>query len=221
MAAVFKAGTWSAPRRPSAKSARFTGAPQAAADALGRPAVLRDEYLRSETGSTVLDGVHQGTTTGRALPRWRDFTDDGKADLLTRSASTGKPYPYAHNGTGGFKARALAGSGFGGYRKLIAAGDLGGDGRNDLLAIDASNELWRSDGTGTGTFAPRSPVFKDWGTSYKDVVGGLDLTGDGRPDLVTLDEDGRARLNRGKGQGGFDGRSQTGRATDWSDIRIS
>ncbi|MFI5685431.1 FG-GAP repeat domain-containing protein [Streptomyces sp. NPDC051636] len=321
MAAVFKGGTWSAPRRLSATSAQFTGAPQVAADALGRPVVLWDEYKRTETNSIVLDGVYQGTTTSRALPRWRDYTDDGKADLfgrdstglkvyagdmtklsagqrasswptgtlvlpfgdldgdgcndvfvrypkgearvypticgglpdqqslhvkvssdwsgydavvspgdvtgdgradlLTRSASTGKLYVYANNGTGGFKARTLAGSGFGGYKRLTAAGDLDGDGKNDLLALDASNELWRFSGTGAGTFTPRSLVFKDWGTSYKDVVGGLDLSGDGRTDLISLDKDGRAWLNRGNGQGGFDNRSQVGKATNWSDIRIS
>ncbi|MPY64183.1 FG-GAP repeat domain-containing protein [Streptomyces spongiae] len=321
MAAVFKGGTWSAPRRLSATSAQFTGAPKVAADALGRPVVLWDEYKWGETGGAVMVGVYQRTTTSRALPKWRDHTDDGKADLfgrgstglkvyagdatklsagkrasswptgtlvlpfgdldgdrcndvfvrlpegearvhpticgglpeqqsfhvkvssdwskydavvssgdvtgdgradlLTRSASTGKLYVYANNGAGGFKARALAGSGFGGYKRLIAAGDLDGDGKNDLLAVDASNELWRFRGTGSGTFRPRSLVFKDWGTSYKDVVGGLDLSGDGRADLISLDRDGRAWLNRGKGQGGFKNRSQVGEATNWSEIRIS
>ncbi|MFF1499274.1 FG-GAP repeat domain-containing protein [Streptomyces sp. NPDC058316] len=320
-AAVFKGGTWSAPRRLSATGARSTGAPRVAADALGRPVVLWDEYKLTDTNSIVLDGVQQATTTSRALPKWGDYTDDGKsdlfgrgstglkvyagdatklsagqrasswptgtlvlpfgdldgdrcndvfvrypkggarvyptvcgglpdqqsfhvkvssdwsgydavvspgdvtgdgrADLLTRSASTGKLYVYANNGAGGFKARSLAGSGFGGYKRLIAAGDLDGDGKNDLLALDASNELWRFRGTGTGTFKPRSLVFKDWGTSYKDVVGGLDLSGDGRADLISLDKTGRAWLNRGNGHGGFDNRSQVGKATNWSDIRIS
>ncbi|MFF3915872.1 hypothetical protein ACFYZB_20715 [Streptomyces sp. NPDC001852] len=68
---------------------------------------------------------------------------------------------------------------------------------------------------------PRSPVFKDWGTSYKDVVGGLELSGDGRADLISLDKDGRAWLNRGEGHGGLDSRSQVGKATNWSDIRVS
>ncbi|MEU6817347.1 VCBS repeat-containing protein [Streptomyces sp. NPDC046860] len=321
MAAVFKGGTWSAPRRLSATSAQFTGAPQVAADALGRPVALWDEYKLTATNSFALDGVYEATTTSRTSPVWRDHTDDGKADLfgrdgtalkvyagdatklsagqrasswptgtlvlpfgdldgdrcndvfvrypngearvyptvcgglpdqqsshvkvssdwsgydavlspgdvtgdgradlLTRSASTGKLYVYANNGAGGFKARALAGSGFGAYKRLIAAGDLDGDGKNDLLAVDASNELWRFRGTGTGTFTSRSLVFKDWGTSYKDVVGGLDLSGDGRPDLISLDNDGHAWLNRGNGHGGFDNRTQAGKTTNWSGIRIS
>lgn len=53
------------------------------------------------------------------------------------------------------------------------------------------------------------------------MVGGLDLSGDGRADLISLDKDGRAWLNRGNGHGGFDNRSQVGKATNWSGIRIS
>ncbi|MCP3760019.1 VCBS repeat-containing protein [Streptomyces sp. TBY4] len=150
-----------------------------------------------------------------------DVTGDGRADLVTRSASTGKLYVYASTGEVGFKARALAGSGFGAYKKLISAGDLDGDGKNDLLALDASNELWRFGGNGNGTFKARTQVFKDWGTTYKDVVGGLDLSGDGKADLVSLDKDGRAWLNRGNGKGGFENRTQVGKSVNWTNVRIS
>ncbi len=68
---------------------------------------------------------------------------------------------------------------------------------------------------------PRSLVFKDWGISYKDVVGGLDLSGDSRADLISLDKDGRAWLNQGNVHGGLGNRSQVGKTTNWSDIRIS
>ncbi|MEU6546222.1 VCBS repeat-containing protein [Streptomyces sp. NPDC046859] len=321
MAAAFKGGTWSAAHRLSATGDGFAGAPWVAADAQGRPVAVWDEYKPSATGATVLAGVQQATTTARALPMWRDYTDDGRADLfgrssagvrvyaggaaeltagerasgwpsgtlvlpygdldgdgcddvftrgpdgearirvtvcggqpdqqtygvkissdwsgydtvlspgdltgdgrpdlLTRSAASGKLYVYANNGAGGFKARALAGSGFGTYTRLVAAGDLDRDGRGDLLAIDASNELWRLRGTGSGTFTPRALVFKDWGTSYKDVVGGLDLSGDGLADLISLDHQGRAWLNKGDGHGGFAARTQAGRSTNWSGIRIS
>ncbi|MEV5910175.1 FG-GAP-like repeat-containing protein [Streptomyces chartreusis] len=53
------------------------------------------------------------------------------------------------------------------------------------------------------------------------VLGGLDLSGDGRADLISLDKDGRAWLNRGTGQGGFAYRTQGGKATNWSSVRIS
>ncbi|WP_256103223.1 VCBS repeat-containing protein [Streptomyces sp. ODS05-4] len=321
MTALFQNGAWSAPRRLSATGVTSTGHPGVAADALGRPVALWDQYQLSEQGAFLSDGVWQATTTARSLPAWRDHTDDGKADvlgvgpsglkayagdaakltagprtsvwpkgalvlpfgdldgdacndvfvrspkgearvyptvcgglpdpaaasvkvasdwsgynavlspgdltgdgradLLTRSASTGRLYVFAQNGAGGFKAGALAGSGFGGYKRLIAGGDVDRDGRGDLLAIDGSNELWRFRGTGAGAFGSRSLIFKDWGTSYQDVVGGLDLSGDGRADLVSLDKDGRAWLNRGDGKGGFANRTQAGKATDWAGVRIS
>ncbi|MFG2275252.1 MULTISPECIES: FG-GAP-like repeat-containing protein [Streptomyces] len=53
------------------------------------------------------------------------------------------------------------------------------------------------------------------------VLGGLDLSRDGRADLISLDKDGRAWLNRGNGQGGFANRTQVGKATNWSSVRIS
>ncbi|MFZ3499554.1 hypothetical protein ACODT5_41195 [Streptomyces sp. 5.8] len=86
MAAVFKNGAWSAPRRLSTTGARFTGPPRMAADALGRPVALWDEYKLSETNSVVPNGVYQATTTSRALPKWRDHTDDGKADCSAGTA---------------------------------------------------------------------------------------------------------------------------------------
>ncbi|MGW1774786.1 FG-GAP repeat domain-containing protein [Streptomyces sp. NPDC002104] len=322
MASVFKGGSWSAPQRLSSTGTSWAGEPRITADALGLPVVLWDEYKRNEANNVVLTGVYRATTTSRALPAWRDHTDDGKADLfglsgtgtkvyagdatkltagkramtwtsvdtqvlpfgdldgdgcndvfvrfpkgearvyltacgglpdlqsahvnvssdwsaydqvlspgdvtgdgradlVTRSASTGKLYVYANTGEVGFKARTLAGSGFGAYKKLISAGDLDGDGKNDLLGLDASNELWRFGGTGAGTFKARTLVFKDWGTTYKDVVGGLDLSGDGKADLVSVDKDGHAWLNRGNGKGGFENRTQVGKATNWSGVRIS
>ncbi|MFI8106566.1 FG-GAP repeat domain-containing protein [Streptomyces sp. NPDC086023] len=150
-----------------------------------------------------------------------DVTGDGRADLLARSAASGDVYLYANDGKGGFASRVKAASAWNGYRKLIAAGDLDRDGRADLLGLDSSNELWRLSGTGKGTFKPRALVFKDWGTSYKDVVGGLDVTGDGRPDLVSRDSTGHPWLNPGNGTGGFGGRTAMGGAATLEYVRIS
>ncbi|OIK00100.1 hypothetical protein BIV24_03530 [Streptomyces colonosanans] len=195
-----------------------------------------DVFVRSPKGEAriftpVCGGLpDQKTSSVKVSSNWSgynavvspgDVTGDGRPDLLTRSAATGKLYLYANNGKGGFKARTLVGSGFGGYKKLIAAGDLNGDGRMDLLGLDGAKKLWRFDGTGKGTFKPRALVFKDWGATYKDVVGGLDLSGDGRADMISLDKSGRAWLNRGDGKGGLGKRSQVGKPTNWSSIRIS
>ncbi|MFZ3498162.1 FG-GAP repeat domain-containing protein [Streptomyces sp. 5.8] len=143
-----------------------------------------------------------------------DLTGDGKADLLARSSASGYLYLYANNGQGGFAARVKVGTGWNIYKKMISTGDLNGDGKADMLALDASGELWRYDGTGIGTgpsvFKPRALVFKDWGGSYTAVVGAGDLTGDGKTDLISRDTKGLAWLNAGNGTGSFASRKQLG-----------
>lgn len=137
-----------------------------------------------------------------------DLTGDGKADLLARSSASGYLYLYANNGQGGFAARVKVGTGWNVYKKLIGTGDLNGDGKADMLALDTSGELWRYDGTGPGVFKPRVLVFTDWGGTYRDVVGAGDLTGDGKADLVSRDTTARAWLNAGTGTGSFANREQ-------------
>ncbi|MER5933755.1 VCBS repeat-containing protein [Streptomyces sp. NPDC002054] len=138
-----------------------------------------------------------------------DLTGDKRPDFLARDAASGDLYLYAHDGASGFKARVKIASGLTGYKRLIGAGDLNGDGIGDVLAIDTSNELWRLNGTGTGKLKDRVLVFKDWGTSYKEVIGAGDVNGDGKQDLVSLDTSNRVWLNAGNGTGGFANRVDT------------
>ncbi|MFD5424933.1 FG-GAP repeat domain-containing protein [Streptomyces sp. NPDC127084] len=143
-----------------------------------------------------------------------DLTGDGRPDLLARSSASGYLYLYPNNGNGAFASRVKVGSGWNTYKKLIGTGDLNGDGKADILALDKSGELWRYEGTGigngVGTFERRALVFKDWGGSYTDVVGAGDLNGDGKADVVSRDTSGRAWLNAGKGTGGLANRTQIG-----------
>ncbi|MGW1882739.1 FG-GAP repeat domain-containing protein [Streptomyces sp. NPDC001970] len=83
------------------------------------------------------------------------------------------------------------------------------------LALDNSGELWRYNGTRTGTLKDRVLVFKDWGGSYKDVIGAGDFNGDGRNDLVSRDTSNRLWLNAGTGTGTFANRVPAGDATYW------
>ncbi|MFD6890496.1 FG-GAP repeat domain-containing protein [Streptomyces sp. NPDC059957] len=154
-----------------------------------------------------------------------DLTGDGRTDLLARDAATGNLYLYADNGAGGFAARVKVGTGWNTYKKIIGAGDLTGDGKADLLGLDASGELWRyngtGNGTGTGVFKSRVLVFKDWGGTYKDVVGAGDLNGDGKADVLSRDTAGRPWLNAGNGAGGFGNRTAIGTEPIWQYTKIS
>ncbi|MET9802131.1 VCBS repeat-containing protein [Streptomyces sp. NPDC006368] len=144
-----------------------------------------------------------------------DHTGDGRPDLVARDAATGHLYLYAHNGTSGFLPRVKIGSNWTGYKRVIGAGDLNGDGIGEVLALDKFGELWRYNGTRGGTFAARALVFKDWGGSYKDVIGTGDFNGDGKHDLVSRDTSNRLWLNAGTGTGTFANRVAAGEATEW------
>jgi hypothetical protein len=142
-----------------------------------------------------------------------DITGDGRADLIARQSSTGDIYLYKATSTGGLSARTKIYARWTGYKKIVGAGDLNGDGHGDLLAQDKSNELWRYDGTGSGTFKARVKVFNDWGASYNAVIGVGDITGDGRADLVSRDTSGNLWRNSGNGRGSFGARTRI--ATGW------
>ncbi|CAL9305283.1 FG-GAP-like repeat-containing protein [Streptomyces sp. SudanB52_2052] len=154
-----------------------------------------------------------GWTQYNVLTSPGDVSGDGRADLIARHASTGDVYLYKATSTGKLSTRVKIASGWTGYRKVVGAGDLNGDGHGDLLAQDKSNELWRYDGTAAGTFKSRVKVFDDWGASYNVVVGVGDITGDGRADLVSRDTSGAVWRNSGNGKGSFGGRTRI--ATGW------
>ncbi|MFD5426550.1 FG-GAP repeat domain-containing protein [Streptomyces sp. NPDC127084] len=148
-----------------------------------------------------------------------DLTGDGRTDLLARSAATGDIYLYKGDGSAGFASRVKIRSAWKSYTRVIGAGDLNGDGHGDVLALDGSGELWRYNGTGTGRLADRVLVFRDWGKSYRQVLGAADLNGDTKADLLSIDTDGTAWLNPGTGQGTFGNRVRVG--SGWADRTLS
>ncbi|MEV7420697.1 VCBS repeat-containing protein [Streptomyces sp. NPDC089919] len=88
---------------------------------------------------------------------------------------------------------------------LTAAGDLTGDGRADLLSVDAAGKLWRHTGDGAGGYTTAVGLGGGWG-GYLRLAGGRDLTGDGRADLLAVDADGRLWRYPGAGDGGYGAR---------------
>ncbi|MFK4111809.1 FG-GAP-like repeat-containing protein [Streptomyces sp. NPDC002176] len=163
--------------------------------------------------STASTSLGTGWNQYDVLTSPGDVSGDGRADLIARQSSTGDVYLYTATSTGKLSARVKIASRWTGYKKIVGAGDLDGDGHGDLLVQDRSNELWRYGGAGSGKFRGRVKVADDWGTSYDTVVGVGDITGDGRADLVSRDSSGSVWRNNGNGKGSFGGRTRI--ATGW------
>lgn len=172
-------------------------------------------YFPSGRGSThVRIGTGWNSMDAFAAPG--DLTGDGRPDLLSRHSATGKLYLYRSNARAGLDPGVVIGSGWKGYR-LVGAGDIDRDGHADLVARDPGGELWRYGGTGAGTLKPRVLVFKDWGAGRSDILGVGDITGDGLPDLLSRDTNGKLLRNKGDGKGSFGATVTLG--TGWQHYR--
>ncbi|SED86038.1 Repeat domain-containing protein [Streptomyces sp. 3213] len=171
---------------------------------------LRGQAFTTNTPHTSLG---TGWNQYNLLTSPGDLTGDGLPDLIARKTSTGEVFLYKGTSTGRLSARVRVATGWNGYKKIVGLGDFNGDGRGDLLAQDKSNTLWRYDGNGNGGFKPRVKLASNWGSDYNTVIGVGDLTGDGKPDLVSRDTAGTMWRNSGNGKGSFGPRVKV--ATGW------
>ncbi|MFI6640225.1 FG-GAP repeat domain-containing protein [Streptomyces sp. NPDC050504] len=137
-----------------------------------------------------------------------DMTGDGRPDLVARQRTTGDVYLYATTATGGLRPGVKIGSKWTGFRAVIGAGDLNGDGVGDLLAVDKADNLWRYEGRtradGSATVRPGVLAHgAKWAANRNAFVGVGDLDANGTNDLLTRDTSGRLLRNLGTGRGTF------------------
>jgi hypothetical protein len=144
-----------------------------------------------------------------------DVTGDGCADLVTIHRN-GHAYVFPGR-TNGLFAEAVAS--FAGTMQLallsgnghepVGAGDVNGDGRADLVTVFDNGNVYVFPGTSSGAFVPgiasfagsmRSSLFGDEG---HEIIGVLDITGDGKTDLLTSHSRGSAYVFPGTAFGGF------------------
>ncbi|WP_327291145.1 FG-GAP repeat domain-containing protein [Streptomyces sp. NBC_01198] len=97
-----------------------------------------------------------------------DFSGDGRADIVARA---GDGTLYLYKGTGNasapFAAKVKIGTGWSQYTQLASPGDMDGDGRSDLLAVNSAGTAYRYSGYGTGQFRARATVGGGWNTYKK------------------------------------------------------
>ncbi|WP_268249484.1 FG-GAP-like repeat-containing protein [Streptomyces poonensis] len=168
---------------------------------------------KAVTPKTAYTTLGTGFQQYNVLTSPGDVTGDKRADLIARNSKTGAVYLYKGTSSGKLSSRVKLYANWNGYKKIVGAGDLNGDGHGDLLVQNKSNELWRYDGTGKGPFKARVKVAGNWGSAYNAVVGAGDLTGDGKADLVSRDTSGNLWRSSGNGKGSFGARTKI--ATGW------
>ena len=93
-------------------------------------------------------------------------------------------------------------------KQFLAGGDLNGDRRGDILAIDTSGSLWLYPGRGDYKVSGRTRVGTGW-SSYTIITTG-DWDGDSRADIIARDRYGKLWLYPGNGRGGVLSRKQIG-----------
>ncbi|MBL0748603.1 FG-GAP-like repeat-containing protein [Nocardioides baculatus] len=126
-----------------------------------------------------------------------DLTGDGNADLVTLDRS-GEARIRAGKGNGKF-GKTVKKMSLRGYSLLAAAGDVNGDGRNDLVAR-FKGRLTTLIATGRGGF-DRKATRKGYG-NYLQIIGAGDVNSDGRADLLLRTKK-RLLLQTGYGTGRF------------------
>ncbi|MEU9293353.1 FG-GAP-like repeat-containing protein [Streptomyces sp. NPDC048266] len=146
-----------------------------------------------------------------------DANGDGFTDLIVRQASTGDMYFFAGTADHRPKPRVRIGTDWKLYKKVVGVGDLNGDGRGDLVGVDATGVMWRYYATATGGLTARAKLGPGWGV-YSAVVGVGDISGDGRADLVARDTSGRLWQHSGAGAGLYGPRALIG-AGGWNGFK--
>jgi hypothetical protein len=118
------------------------------------------------------------------LAATQDITGDGVPDMLARSATTKETGVYPGDGAGHFGAAVRTITKFRYLDQLVAAGDLDGNGTNDVVGRRADTQALKLyPGTGAGGFGKGRLLAADW-SGYSATLGTGDLNGDGRADLV-------------------------------------
>ncbi|MFD6497686.1 trypsin-like serine protease [Streptomyces sp. NPDC059944] len=186
------------------------------ADLWLRSASSKTGYQKDSNGTSFATRASWGDWDGVNVVLQSDLNRDGYQDLVVRDSHSGDVY-WSHflPATGKWATDKIFSS-WGTRLRVIAPGDLTGDGMPDILSVDSSGKLWEYPGNGKGTFPSRVQVGTGW-DQYNSVRGHGDFTGDGKADLIARSKSGSyVYLYKGTGKTGSGAFSSRIKVRTWS-----
>ncbi|GGN60426.1 hypothetical protein GCM10011579_025540 [Streptomyces albiflavescens] len=157
-------------------------------------------FEQDSKGTSLAQRAFQGTGwQGISWGLQADLDRDFYQDLIVRDKGDGKLYrSYLNHSSGEFEWMQIS-SVWGGYKSYAIPGDMTGDARPDLVAVDSDGSVYLYPGKGNGQFYGRVKVVdKAW--KNVRIFGHGDLSGDGRADLLVRNSSGVLYLYRGTQQ---------------------
>ncbi|GLF99564.1 FG-GAP repeat domain-containing protein [Streptomyces yaizuensis] len=152
-----------------------------------------------------------------ALTRLAPVTVQSSGPGAVARDKSGVLWFYRTSGDGGiYRDRIKVGGGWNAFNSLTGASDLTGDKKADLLARDTKGTLWLYPGTGAPAkpFGSKIKVGGGW-QIFNALVGGVDLTGDKKADLLARDTAGTLWLYPGTGKAAKPFGSKVKVSTGW------
>ncbi|SDS82369.1 SpoIID/LytB domain protein [Friedmanniella luteola] len=155
----------------------------------------------ASTGGTAPTPPPPAPTTLEPGPAYashpRTYSSASRADLLLVSGSTLRRYPVVR---GVLQPPVTLGTGYGSATHVLNAGDWNGDGYQDVITRSGDGTLLLRRGSSTGRLA--AGVDMRFGGGIRTLAAVGDVTGDRRPDLVSISPAGNLWLHAGDGRTG-------------------
>lgn len=127
-----------------------------------------------------------------------DLSGDGVPDLVARDRRTGQLWLYPTSVGSTYSSRVQIGTGWLPFSRIVALGDITGDGLPDIGAHDEDGKLWVYPTDGATGWQTRYLGGMGWETVNR-VTGVGDLTGDAIDDIIARTPAGELYLYPGPG----------------------
>ncbi|MGD1225003.1 trypsin-like serine protease [Streptomyces krungchingensis] len=186
------------------------------ADLWVRNSSTKTGYEKDSKGTSFAARQSWGNWNGVNVVLQTDLNRDGYQDLVVRDSSNGNVYWSHYVPASESWSTDQIFSSWGTRTRIIAPGDITGDGLPDMLSVDSAGAMWEYPGKGNGTFSARIQVRTGW-NQYNSIRGHGDFTGDGKADLIARSKTGSyVYLYKGTGKTGSEAFSSRIKVRTWS-----